>query len=480
MPTLHCAALSAAVLGLACVPADAGYQDVRQTTAERIHQEVRWSSHEASGAGDRQTRDLLARPLTADAAVQLALLNNPGLQAEFEELGVARARLVQALRLPNPTADASLKLEPSTSTNIEVHALLSISDLVFLPMRNGVARAGLDAAKASVAGRILDLALRTRVSFYNYQAAQQRLELQENIVVALGASFEAARNLHDAGNTTDLSFANERALYEESRVAHTRTEAELVLRREQLRPLLGLSGEESWAIEPRLPDAGPADDGLATLESRAIERSLDLEIIRNRFQASAKGANIAGIQGWLPELRAGVAAERDRGQWGIGPAVVVELPLFYQGQGERAAALADMRRQQQLYTDAAVRIRAAARSVAARLEAAAKAVDYYKRVLLPLREQIINDTQLQYNAMSVGVFQLLQAKRDQIDTARTYVDLLREYWVLRAEAEQLVAGRLPRGGESTDTGIDGDTASEPGLSAPSGCRAPTRMAPCNE
>ena len=412
--------------------------------------------------------------------MQLALLNNPGLQAEFEELGVARARLVQALRLPNPTADASLKFEPSTSTSIEVHGLLSISDLVFLPMRNGVARAGLDAAKASVAGRILDLALRTRVSFYNYQAAQQSLELQESIVAALRASFEAAQNLHDAGNTTDLSFANERALYEESRVAHTRAEAEVVMRREELRAVLGLSGRQNWAIEPRLPEARPAEDGLAILESRAIERSLDLEIIRWRFQASAKGANIAGIQGWLPELRAGVAAERDRGQWGIGPAVAVELPLLYQGQGERAVALADMRRQQKLYTDAAVRIRAAARSVASRLQAAAKIVDYYKRVLLPLREQIVNDTQLQYNAMNVGVFQLLQAKRDQIDTARTYVDLLREYWVVRAEAEQLVAGRLPRGGESAAAGSDGDTPSEQGLSAATRCRAPTQMAPCNE
>ncbi|MEO8180495.1 MAG: hypothetical protein ABI895_16785 [Deltaproteobacteria bacterium] len=55
----------------------------------------------------------------------------------------------------------------------------------------------------------------------------------------------------------------------------------------------------------------------------------------------------------------------------------------------------------------------------------------------------MNDTQLEYNAMSAGVLQLLQARRDQIATARAYVELLRDYWVLRAEAAQLVAGRLP-------------------------------------
>ena len=47
-------------------------------------------------------------------------------------------------------------------------------------------------------------------------------------------------------------------------------------------------------------------------------------------------------------------------------------------------------------------------------------------------------------AMSVGVFQLLQAKREQIAAAAGYVDLLRDYWSLRAEVEQLAAGRLPR------------------------------------
>jgi hypothetical protein len=45
---------------------------------------------------------LLAQPLTADAAVQLALLNNSGLKASLTELGIAEAELVQAGRLRNP------------------------------------------------------------------------------------------------------------------------------------------------------------------------------------------------------------------------------------------------------------------------------------------------------------------------------------------------------------------------------------------
>jgi outer membrane protein, heavy metal efflux system len=82
---------------------------------------------------------------------------------------------------------------------------------------------------------------------------------------------------------------------------------------------------------------------------------------------------------------------------------------------------------------------------ASRLEAAAKSAAYYKDVLLPLRQQLVDETQLQFNAMNVGVFQLLQAKRDQIETARVYVDVLRDYWTARARVDQLLAGRLPSG-----------------------------------
>jgi outer membrane protein TolC len=208
---------------------------------------------------------------------------------------------------------------------------------------------------------------------------------------------------------------------------------------------MGLSGGESaWVAEPRLADATPPDTALSDLEGRALQKSLDLEFLRHRYEAEGKLANLSRVRGWVPDLRAGVSAQRDDTGWGVGPAATLELPLFYQGQGETGVALAEMRRAQKLYTDTTVRVRATARGTAARLRAAAETAEHYRNVLLPLRQQIVDNTQLEYNAMTVGVFQLLQAKRDQISAAAGYVDLLREYWSLRAEVDQLAAGRLPR------------------------------------
>lgn len=436
-------------LASACVPVDAGYQDVRRTTAARLPQgaqDVRWARHEAK-APTAEVRALLERPLNADAAVRVALLNNARLQAAFEELGVARARLVQALALPNPSVEGALHFHGGAGPDLELGAMIDLSDLFFLPAAGGPAKSALKAAQASVAGQALDLALEARVAFYEYQAAQQILELRSTIVDALGASFDAARRLYEAGNITDLAFASEQALYEEGRVAFTQAEAEVQARREQLAAVLGVWGADaSFTTEPRLSDELAPDDGaLQGVEARAIERSLDLEIARLRFEAAAKGANLATARGWVPELRAGVSAERDDGEWGVGPAVELELPLFYQGQGESAAAEAEARRQRKLHTELAVRIRATARALASRLRSTTLSLEQYQTTLLPLREHIVSETQLQYNAMNVGLFQLLQAKRDQIETGRRYIELLRGYWVTKAELDQLVAGRLPAG-----------------------------------
>lgn len=455
----------------ACVSSDVGYSDVRRLTAGRLSKDVRWYEHEATRNSDDRVRQLLSGPVDADASIQVALLNNQGLQAAFEELGIARSRFVGALRLPNPTVDVALRypLEGSSEPNVDIDALIDITALLFLPLQGGAADAALDAARYSVTGRVLDLAFETRVAFYAYQAAEQTLELRRSIVDALRASFEVAQKLHEAGNVTELSYANERALYEEARVAYTQAEADVRAKREGLNARMGLWGPPGadWKAVDRLAAPGAsAGSNIGQIEAQAIERSLDLQVARKRFAAAARTANFERTRGWVPELRAGISAERElgsSGDWALGPAVTLEVPLFYQGQGETGAALAQMRSEQRRYTDTAIRIRAAARAAAAKLDVAAKNAAYYQDVLLPLRQRIVDETQLQFNAMNVGVFQLLQAKRDQIETARAYVQALREYWTARAEVDQLLAGRLPR---TAGTGERGDEERSESSSAP--------------
>lgn len=444
--------LVALFIGAACVPSRAGYEDVRSITSARVGADVHWHTQAEAQTPNPETRRLLATPLTKESAVQIALLNNASLQAAFERLGIARGSWVHARRLPNPSIDATVRYGAQERPEVDLDATISLSQFLYLPWRDGVGATELDAATLEVAGSAVDLAFDVQRAFLDYQAAAQRLELRRSIVESLKASVDIAQHLHEAGNVTDLALANERAFYEEARIAYASDEAAFAAEREQLTALMGLWGPlgSNWTAASMLPEPVSTSTLLNDLEQRALTSSLDLALARKRFETAAQKANLSQIEGWLPDLRGGISAERNESDWGLGPLAELTVPLFYQGQGTTEIALSEMRRERRTFTDTAVRLRARVRALSARLRTVTESVEYYESTLLPLRDEVLQQTQLQYNAMNASVFQLLQAKRDQIAAAQTYVSLLHDYWRLRAEAEQLLAGRLPTTRTSTN------------------------------
>jgi cobalt-zinc-cadmium efflux system outer membrane protein len=128
----------------------------------------------------------------------------------------------------------------------------------------------------------------------------------------------------------------------------------------------------------------------------------------------------------------------------VGPRVGLGIPLFYQGQGAVDASRAEMRRQQDLTDATANQIRAEARALVTGVVNAQRAAVFYKHTLLPLKQEIVDETQLHYNGMSASGFELLAAKRSAIESARGYVVALRDYWTTRATLDLLLDGRLSR------------------------------------
>jgi cobalt-zinc-cadmium efflux system outer membrane protein len=289
---------------------------------------------------------------------------------------------------------------------------------------------------------MMDLVLQTKRAFYEFQAAQQRLGMQRSVVQASHAALTLAEQLREAGNITELARTLEQARYDEARVELARAEAMQVNAREALNRLMGLWGHATHWKAAELAEPSSEEPNLANAEQRALTASLDLGLVQAEYAGAARRANLASVQGVLPELRAGVGAERAEDEWSLGPVVELELPIFDQGQAEVARAEAQMRQQRGLHESVAVRVRSAARRAAKNLVTARDAALYYRDHLLPARERIVEETQLAYNAMNAGAFELLQARRDQVRARSAYYDALRDYWITRAELDQLFAGRL--------------------------------------
>ena len=441
--------------GCASVDLRAGFPEVSAVVEERAATKIVWNRRtELDNEAAEKLRALLQKKLAADDAVQIAMLNNRDLQAIYTDLGVAQADLVQAGLFRNPILDAAVLFPLSgVRPDLQLSVVISFLDALYVPLRKRVAAARFEEAKLRVTGAVLDLAAQVRRAFHEHQANEQMLELRQTIVQALTASWEVSRRLHEAGNITDLDQARDRAAAEVSRLALR--SAEIVVRqsREHLNDLMGTWGEQTgWEIDGRLPDI-PAEPVLVNgLERVALSRSIDLSQARQRIITAGQQLGYDRATALIPETELGVGAEREEG-WKVGPVLSVPIPLFDQGQARVGRAVAELRRSQQEYYALAVRVRATARAVRDRMLGAQDRALYYRDILLPLQERIVNEAQLQYNAMQIGIFHLLRDRERQIETGVAYVEALREYWLARADLLHISSGRLPvsngvrRGGE---------------------------------
>jgi len=428
------------------IPNDAGFNEIQTDIASRINQHPQWNR---GTAADEQVaaaiKSLLANDVSPEDAVQIALLNNQSLQATYEDLGIAQAELVEAGLLHNPTLNAEVRFPSHARLPFEIDISQSFLDLLLLPVHKKLAGASFEAARLRVTHQILTTAADVRAAYYRAQGAAQLVEMRQTILKATDASYSAAKRLREAGNITELALANEQALHEQSKVDLAKSEQEALDAREELTALMGLWGENiNWKIPPRLAELPPVDLAETHLESLAVSHRPDLLAAQQSVEIASQSLGLTRNTAWFNDLALGAHFEQDAdGTTTVGPTVQIPLPLFNQGQPAIAAAQSRLRQSERRYAALAVEIRSQVRRARNRMSAARALAEYQSRIILPLRHKIVEETQLQYNAMLAGVFQLLEARKAEIDAGREYVQALQDYWLARTELERAIGQSLP-------------------------------------
>ena len=429
------------------VPREAGFPDVSQTVRQRTGYEVQWIRGEAEDAlVAAAVATLLSDSLAVEEAVQIALLNNRRLQATYENLGVAQAEVVQAGLLRNPIfgGGAAWPLEGGGSPDLAFSVAFDFLGALTIPLRRSVATSAFEAEKARVSEAVLNLAAQVRTGYYRAQADAQLLELMAQVLQAGEAGYLTAQRLREAGNIRTLDLLNEQAQLEQARLDSEAATTALMQNRERLNRLMGLAdGQTTWRLPPRLHEVPETELAPADIASLASEASLGLEALRHDIETYGRRMGLTNVTSLVPDLEVGAGLEREDGEWELGPEVEFVLPLFDQGQARRAAGIAELRRRRAEYVALAVETQSIARAAHQQLMAARRAALRYQNVVVPLRSRITRETQLQYNAMQLGVFQLLQTRQMEIEAGRRYVEALYDFWRARTAVDLLIQGGMP-------------------------------------
>jgi cobalt-zinc-cadmium efflux system outer membrane protein len=393
---------------------------------------------------EERVRQTLAAPMTAEDAVRVAISNNRSLRGALRDLGVFRGRLVQAGLPSNPALgfDVRHPNDPAQPLQMDLSLEWDLTHALLAPARASVAQAELEAARHRAAEAVIDLGFRVRAGVYALQAAQARLVIATRALDTFAAAREAADALHESGNILRLERFTHEASYESARITVAQLELDVLERREALQRLLGLLGEDTrWALRDSLPPVPETFSVEPDLERRALTASLTLAERRSALEALARRTGLTRAEGLIPDVSVDAHIEQDGTFWEVGGGATVRVPLFDRRQGALAATESAFDAAMERYLAAAVDLRSHARAARNRALSAHRRALHYANVILPARRRVLEQWMLQYNAMQIGVFALLQARRDELDAQLRSVETAREFWTARAALEALLAGR---------------------------------------
>lgn len=432
-----------AVSAVGCAPSrKAAIGEVGDTVESRSGHSLAPLSTEGDEEIQAQTLRLLEKELDVTSAVQVGLLNNRRLRATLEEVGVARAELISSGLPENPKVSAGFFQEKDEdSGTLERYGVSQdITSLFLSPLRKRGLNAQLDAHQFRASHEALEVVAEMKKGFYSMQAAQSNRDLFEAVVRASDSASELARRQFEAGNINQLTLAFQEALAAEAALEFSRKQTEMEIARAQLAELLGIQTVPvEWTIVSTLPNLPDSSALPSNLEEIALKQRLDLESNRREMAAWQK-SKAAARASMLPPIELGLAHEEEIEGTLEGTTIEAQVPLFNRGQGDRANADAQVRRAREVLAASESRVRKEVRTAAARVQEAHRAAELIQNRILPLRERIVEETQLHYNFMLQGVYQLLEAKREELKAREDVISTLRDFWIAWTDLERTVGG----------------------------------------
>ena len=475
------AGLGLSLSGCATFSADAGLSVAQATASAELAKSITKVTTDAEAATVRSQVERLARSsLTPDSAVQIALLNNRGLQAAFNDLGKSEADFVRATLPPTPRFSYARLTGPG-ELDVTYQVVGSLFELATLPARQAIAEKRFRAAQYRAAEEVLRLAAEARRQYFRTVAANQTVGFLEQAIVSAASASEIAKQLGETGALNKLEQAREHAFYGELGAQLARARVQQRVEREALVRQLGFWGRNTdFRLPASLPPLPKKIQGSDDLEALALRKRVDIVVARADLLALAGEYNLGNATRFInafdfgftsnPETTttAGTASDgtptvvTDRVQR-RGPSIDFDIPIYDFGEsavrGAREAYLAEANR----LAERAVNARSEVREAYLRYRGNYDITRHYESTVLPINKTIQDEALLQYSGMLVDVTQLIIDARARIFSNIQAIEARRDFWIAATDLKAaIVGGGFGPGGDSvsgaTTTAVEGPAA----------------------
>jgi len=424
---------------------------------------------------------LLDGGLTADEAVQVALLNNPKVWAGLLRTGMARADVVQAGLFTNPTVGVLLRFpEAGGLADLETGLSQNIADLWMIPARTRAAERDLDRSILETARESAAVANDTKVAYYNAVAAQRALEISRENLGLVEQLLRITEARLEAGAVGSLDVNLVRGLVLRAGVVERNARLATATAKRTLATLLGLDApaEELRLIDP-LPipiaaaleaehlvavardsrlDIRAARDAVSAAEARVeleyakvfqnVELSFELERNARRalpgrdIAADTARASIANGALTAPDVESRGQRRLARSQEIeaiLGPGLSVTLPILDQNQAQIAKAKLAMQEADALLESLLRTVSQETREAVDRATTAWGVARTYEQEVLPQAQTTLELSQSAYQAGQTPILNVIDAQRSLLETRQAYVAALQSAATALVDLERATA-----------------------------------------
>ena len=444
-------ALAAATLvlaGCASVNMDQAVLDANDTTHTFTQGKLELSrTEQQQQARAKLSSELLAKPLSMDDAVQLALANSPAVQTLLAQSWSEMALANQRGRIANPI----FTFERVTfGSELELGRLLSFGllDLLTLPQRLGLSQAQLAQAKVQLSANVVAQVTQVRQAWVRAVTAQQTQHYASQVNSAAQAGAALAKRMQQVGNFSKLQRVREQVFYADATARLASSQHAASAAREELIRQLGLTDAQSMALmlPERLPDLPKEPRQASAISAHATQQRLDVQMARQQLDIAGRsqGLNLLtsvvdvelGIRrDTVLDNAAGTNTPRRGYELGI------RLPIFDWGAAQRdamnAQSLAAANRYESTVRGASSQLRESYSAYRTAYDVAR----HYRDEIVPLRKTMAEENVLLYTGMLISVFELLADTRDQISSVTAAINAYQQFWLADSALAASMTGK---------------------------------------
>lgn len=448
--SLHWVALSTLLLLVGCAvdslaPDYEGARALIATTTGTATESI--YDPAANPLTERDVDEFVAGGLTLDETVQLALLNSRRLQAGFMGLGMARADVVQAGLLQNPSLGLSL-LFPAGGGQSRLSAGLaqSVMEIWRLPERRALAEAGMEQQVLALANQAAELVADVRVSYYRIVAARRSVLSAQRLSDLGQQALTAMEERLSAGVATEAEAGEARS---EALVAVLAARTAQGIEAAETRQLASLLSLTRDLVRVPLTDAlprlsSPLPDHKA-LVARAQGTRLDLRALSAAIDAAEAKVALEERRA-SPDVSVGADFENpesdDPTDHVLGPSLQVELPIFDGNEAQISKARFEWRQLRKLWAALDAELTQQVRAAADRATMGRDAARFVEAKLLP---QAQRSADLAREARELGdltVWELVEAERSVVQAQAAGAAAELEAALAMVELERVLGGEV--------------------------------------